>query len=101
MRLSRQGVEHYKPGPTTDPAVDPADWSASFDGSETWVAAEVVENAPAWLVAGPDATDPGDATVLPDVEWLVPALKFANSPETIIRDQSFDGDQQPPAIYLT
>lgn len=102
MRLSRQGVERYEPGPTTTPPIDPALWLASFDGGLTWVAATVAGGQPTWLVAGPAvASPPAGATKLPDVEWLVPAVKFDNAPETIIRDESFDADQQPPAIYLT
>lgn len=101
MHLSRQGVERYQPGPITNPAIDPATWSASFDGGVTWVASAVINSAPTWLVAGPSVSSlPGGATRLPDTAWVVPALKFTNGSETVIRDESFDDDQRPPAIYL-
>jgi hypothetical protein len=102
MHISRQGVERYQPGPITDPPIAASAWSASFDGKATWKDAVVVAGAPTWLVAGPDVTSPpGAAAVLPDSPWTVPALKFANGSEVVIRDEDFEGDEQPPAIYLT
>jgi hypothetical protein len=101
VHLSRQGIERYQPGPTTDPPVDPSIWSASFDGGNTWRDADVVNDAPTWLVAGPDAVSPGSAIVLADTAWIVPALRFTNGAEIIIRDASFDEEHRPPAIYLT
>lgn len=101
MHLSQQGVERYQPGPVTVPAIDPADWSASFDGGTTWHAADPVDGQPTWLVAGPSVTaPPAGAIQLADAPWVVPAMKFTNGPETVIRDASFDDKQRPPAIYL-
>jgi hypothetical protein len=100
VRLSRYGIERYQPGPTTTPTVPAADWEASFDGGITWHAAEVISSAPTWLVAGPLAATPGDAYVLPDLPHIVPAIRFANAPELIVRDETFDDDQRPPTIHL-
>lgn len=101
MHLSKTGVERYQPGPSTTPAVDATLWEASFDDGATWVAATVISNAPTWLVAGPHATSPGSAVVLSDVAWVVPALRFANAPELIVRDATFPEGQRPPTIHLT
>lgn len=102
MHLSKTGIERYQPNPSTTPTISASLWEASFDDGTTWVAAQVVSGAPTWLVAGPDATSPGSATVLPDgVAWVVPALRFSNPPELIVRDATFDEGQRPPTIHLT
>jgi hypothetical protein len=100
VHLSKYGIERYQPGPSTTPTVPATAWKASFDDGATWHDATDVGGAPTWLVAGPLASPPGSAIVLPDVAWLVPALRFDSSPEVIIRDATFDDDQRPPAIHL-
>lgn len=60
MILSTQGREHLEIELVTDPQL--TEWSATFDGGETWHDAEAVPDSdpPAfrWLLAGPSAPAP-------------------------------------------
>jgi hypothetical protein len=71
VRLDRHGREYYKPGVTTDPAVDPTDWEASFDGGETWVAA---------------IDDGGQAAVAVITRSVTPKVRLLDNPEIVVRD---------------
>lgn len=99
MRLLPGGVERYRPRPTTDPAIAASQWQASFDGGLTWVNASVQTDLipagePTWLLAHATvASPPVGATVMPDLEWVIPAIRFANDPELIVR--------AGPVVYLT
>lgn len=84
MRLDRHGREYYKPGVTTDPAVDPTDWEASFDGGETWVAAIDDGGQAAWLVAGPDAAAGTAVAVI--TRSVTPKVRLLDNPEIVVRD---------------
>lgn len=83
MNLSRYGVEYYDPDPQTTPAL--TGWQASFDNGETWVDSTEHPDTerPVWLVAGAEATTPGDAIVL--TATVKPHLLALDDPETIVR----------------
>ena len=89
MRLHPTAVEWYPLEITTDPAVSA--WEASFDNGATWVASTTVgtDGYSRWLVAGPDATSPGTAIVLP-LGRTSPRIRATDSPEVIVRT-SVDG----------
>jgi hypothetical protein len=104
MFLSRFGIEWYKPGPETDPPVDPADWEASFDDDGVdWIPATVLGGVPSWLVAGPRAELPvgSEATVLPDRNTIQPRIRFADDPSLVVRGTGFPTAERPPQIILT
>ena len=93
--LNRRSIEYYLLQIVTDPATTTTDWSASFDGGTTWTTAADIESVgqrwSGWLVAGPDASTPGTATVLPTgPTW--PLVRHVDNPETIIR--------KSPLIYV-
>lgn len=91
MRLTPEGVELYALAITTDPDVGPDQWQASFDGGDTWHAAQVVDGRSAWLVAGYAAADPGDAVAV-ITSSMRPKVEYTESPSVFVR--------YPPAITL-
>lgn len=98
MKLPAGGIDYYRPRPDTTPTIDPSLWQASFDGGLTFIPATVLTDLleagePAWLVANAATADPGDATVMPAAEWVIPGIGFGDTPIVIVRPG--------PPIYLT
>lgn len=91
LHLAPEGVEFYALTITTDPAVNAAQWRASFDGGDTWYDAQVVDGRSAWLVAGYAAADPG-AAVAVLTSSTAPLVQHADDPSVYVR--------YPPAITL-
>ena len=89
MQLAKTGREYYDPGPTTTPAL--TGWEASFDGGSTWVAGDVLDGRPKWLVRGPGFADDTTPSVLIS-ENTNPMIRATDNPEVLVR--------RGPAIYL-
>ena len=84
MKLDREARQFYDPGPMTEPASAAANWEASFDGGETWLApTDILNDRPRWLVAGPDA-EVGSAAVVITQDTLRPQLRLTTPPELIV-----------------
>lgn len=90
MRLARDSVEfaHWTITGLPDTATPTPDvWLAGDWRRAEWVEATGPERTARVLVAGPDATPPAGAVVLP-VGRTVPRVRLTDTPEAIVRDST-------------
>lgn len=83
MQINPHSRELYDPRPATDPAVDPADWEASFDNGLSWHPAAVLDNQPTWLLAGVSVEKGAAVAVITD--RTEPIIRAISTPEVIAR----------------
>lgn len=85
MIIDNKACEWMKLTIVTEPATVATDWEASIDDGLTYVTAQNVDSASAWLVAGPDyagAEFPDFTTVTASTHVKV---RLIEAPETVIR----------------